>query len=134
MRRRDFESVFDIERAIRQDEEAILLLSSELEHPSSPRLTGMPGSSRRRDRIGDGVARMEKLKARLEEDRRRLLGLRLEILELEQSIDDVHIRVIVHERFFNLREWRDVAVFAGGPNTEQSVSKAYYRWAERNLE
>ena len=135
MTRAELEHIIDIEHIIEQDEEALCRFREMILHPGHQKLTGLPGGgSGNGDRIGDAVSRTEELVARIEEERRELDALRAEVYAFCMEIADIHIRGIVVKRVFNLLAWREVADRAGGGNTEDSVRKAYIRWAERNLE
>jgi len=131
MTRRELENIFDIDRIIRQDEEALARLRETVYHPGHQRLTGMPGGGGETDRMAENVARLEELTSRIEAEKGELELIRAEVYAFCMEIGDIHIRGIVTDRFFNLCEWREVARRAGGGNTEDSVSKAYYRWAEK---
>lgn len=131
MTRRELENIFDIERIIRQDEEALLRLRENVYHPGHQVLTGMPGGGGEADRMAENAARLEELTDRIEREKEELETVRTEVYAFCMEIEDKHIRGIVADRFFHLCEWREVARRAGGGNTEDSVSKAYYRWAEK---
>ena len=131
MTRAELERIYDIGRIIRQDEEALERLRASLYHPGHQNLTGMPGGGGDGDRVSEGVIRLDALISRIEAEHAELERIRAEVYAFCMEIEDIHIRGIVADRFFNLCEWREVARRAGGGNTEDSVSKAYYRWAAK---
>lgn len=97
----------------------------------SPSLTGMPHGGGVYDKIGEGVPELVDKKAQLE---RMVHGYEAEENEIERWIDeieDLHLQLIVRLRFKDKMSWQEVAMEAGGNNTEDSVRKLVDRYIRK---
>ena len=95
--------------------------------PHSPSLTGMPHGSGIGDKVADLAIEIADLEARcgylnaaIAEDK--------EVEEWIAAIPDDMIRLIFRLRFIRGMEWKVVADFVGGYNTEDSVRSIAYRY------
>lgn len=132
MTKKQLEGLRAMDRIIDQDREQLRRIREILEHPGHAALTGMPGGTRERDRIGDTLGRMEELEKKINAEITEYELTRAEIYEFCMTIPDNWIRSIVVWRNVNLFSWRKVAYRAHA--SEQSVKMSYSRWCRRELE
>ena len=77
------------------------------------RITGMPRSARRWDRMGDCAAKIADLWARLEARRTRCMGLLGALYAFIDDIDDSLLRLIFTYRYIDGETWQRVATRIG---------------------
>ena len=97
----------------------------------SPSLTGMPHGSGAYDRIGEGVPDLVDKKNQLQEMLRAYEGEEREIEGWIDAIEDYHLQLVVRLRFKDKMSWQEVAMEAGGNNTEDSVRKLVDRYIKK---
>ena len=73
---------------------------------SKPKVQASP----KPDPMGDATANLLDLVAECQMDICRLLGLQREIVSLIESVDHPVYRLILYERYVNLKCWEDIAV------------------------
>ncbi len=99
---------------------------------SSIRITGMPRTYGKTDKVAKYAAEIVDLKSTLEEYLKKCFSELNRLNNYISNIDDSHIRVILTMRYINGLTWNQVAAKVGGGNSEDSVKKAAYRYLEKN--
>ena len=97
----------------------------------SPSLTGMPHAPGAHDKLGEGVPELVDRKNELEERRKQYTAARNKLRSYVESVPDLHVRLIMQLRFLDLMSWQEVADFAGGKNSEDSVRMLVKRYLKR---
>ena len=117
-------------KLIERDTNEIRLIEERL-GVKSPSLTGMPHAPGAHDKLGEGVPELVDRKNELEERRKQYTAVRNKLRSYVESVPDLHVRLIMQLRFLDLMSWQEVADFAGGQNSEDSVRMLVKRYLKR---
>lgn len=124
MKRKELQSFYYIQREIEMWEAELEAVG----YMTSTRLNGAPaGNSMPGNPTVREVAKLEKLKGKLEELCDEAVEARARIYKHIAEIDDSLMRQIVMHRCISLESWEDVARSVGGGNTANSVRKRFER-------
>jgi hypothetical protein len=97
----------------------------------SPNLSGMPHGGGVHDKIGEGVPELVAKKEELEEICRKLQKEEDQINDWIDHVDDLQIQLFISLRYKERMPWNEVAIQAGGNNSEDSVRMMVNRYLER---
>lgn len=94
-------------------------------------LTGVPRAPGCTDKVGDGVAEIADIDAKIG---RLLWKCELEterLIDLIASCSDSHVRMILELRYLRAYSWQKVAYTLGGGNSDSSCKMAVKRYIEK---
>lgn len=100
----------------------------------SPNLSGMPHGGGVHDKLGDGVPELVAKKEELEEMCRKLQTEEDQINDWIDHVDDLQIQLFISLRYRERMPWNEVAIQAGGNNSEDSVRMMVNRYLEKGEE
>jgi len=127
---KELNQLYHLTKLIERDEMEIRRIEERLD-VKSPSLTGMPHAPGAHDKLGEGVPELVDRKNELEERRKQYTAARNELRSYVESVPDLHVRLIMQLRFLDLMSWQEVADFAGGKNSEDSVRMLVKRYLKR---
>jgi hypothetical protein len=130
MTMKELYQLHNLTKLIERDMNEIRLIEERL-GVKSPSLTGMPHAPGAHDKLGEGVPELVDRKNELEERRKQYTAARNELRSYVESVPDLHVRLIMQLRFLDLMSWQEVADFAGGKNSEDSVRMLVKRYLKR---
>lgn len=133
MTRERLERFRELSEIVSRDTEELYKIRSALENPGAGIIAGANGGQKGSDRIGDAIAKLEKLEADLRQEITMLTAERAEIYRWCMEIRDLHLRKIVIWHIIDGYGWRKIARLARGNNTGDSVRMAYYRFLRREM-
>lgn len=119
----------NLSKLIERDENEIRSIEERLTG-ISPSLTGMPSAPGAHDKLGAGVPELVDRKNALEERKRQYTAARNVLRKYVESVPDLLVRMVMQLRFLDLMSWQEVADFAGGKNTEDSVRMLVKRYLD----
>jgi hypothetical protein len=117
-------------KLIERDKNEIRMIEERL-GVKSPSLTGMPHAPGAHDKLGEGVPELVDRKNELEERKKLYEAERNKLRSYIESVSDLHVRLIMQLRFLDLMSWQEVADFAEGKNSEDSVRMLVKRYLKR---
>ena len=117
-------------KLIERDKNEIRMIEERL-GVKSPSLTGMPHAPGANDKLGEGVPELVDRKNELEERKKLYEAERNKLRSYIESVSDLHVRLIMQLRFLDLMSWQEVADFAEGKNSEDSVRMLVKRYLKR---
>lgn len=117
-------------KLIERDKNEIRMIEERL-GVKSPSLTGMPHVPGAHDKLGEGVPELVDRKNELEERKKLYEAERNKLRSYIESVPDLHVRLIMQLRFLDLMSWQEVADFAEGKNSEDSVRMLVKRYLKR---
>ena len=130
MTMKELYQLHNLTKLIERDMNEIRLIEERL-GVKSPSLTGMPHAPGAHDKLGEGVPELVDRKNELEERRKQYTAARNKLRSYVESVPDLHVRLIMQLRFLDLMSWQEVADFAGGQNSEDSVRMLVKRYLKR---
>ena len=130
MTMKELYQLHNLTKLIERDMNEIRLIEERL-GVKSPSLTGMPHAPGAHDKLGESVPELVDRKNELEERRKQYTAARNELRSYVESVPDLHVRLIMQLRFLDLMSWQEVADFAGGKNSEDSVRMLVKRYLKR---
>ena len=130
MTMKELYQLHNLTKLIERDMNEIRLIEERL-GVKSPSLTGMPHAPGAHDKLGEGVPELVDRKNELEERRKQYTAARNKLRSYVESVPDMHVRLIMQLRFLDLMSWQEVADFAGGKNSEDSVRMLVKRYLKR---
>lgn len=130
MTMKELYQLHNLTKLIERDMNEIRLIEERL-GVKSPSLTGMPHAPGAHDKLGEGVPELVDRKNELEERRKQYTAARNKLRSYVESVPDLHVRLIMQLRFLDLMSWQEVADFAGGKNSEDSVRMLVKRYLKR---
>lgn len=134
MTRERIERYRELAEIVRRDTEELERIRSALENPGAGIIAGPFGGWRKEgDRIGDAIAKLEKLENDLRQEIAIFTAERAEIYRWCMEIRDLHLRKIVTWHIIDGYGWRKIARLARGNNSADSVRMAYYRFIKREM-
>lgn len=133
MTRERLERFRELAEIVSRDTEELHKIRSALENPGAGIIAGPNGGGGQKgaDRIGDAIAKLEKLEKDLRQEIAVFTAERAEIYRWCMEIRDLHLRKIVVWRVIDGYGWRKIARLARGNNTGDSVRMAYCRFIKR---
>lgn len=125
-------SIPHIEKEIEEYREKIRELE-EMAESTTAKITGMPSSRRKSDKVGEGATAIAFYKSFLESAIVKRITTEMEIVKYIETVEDVEMRRIMWLRFVRQKSWQEVADEIGGGNTEDSVRKRCNRYVEKSV-
>ena len=129
MTRKELSQLYYIKREILSDEQRLIELESAAMAITS-KMSGFSGGGRISDKTAIAVE-IADLKTIINAKREMLVVHYNKIMRYVAGLDDSFMRQIITYRCIDLLKWKQIAQKIGGRNTEESVRKAYARFAER---
>lgn len=127
----ELNQLYNLTKLIERDENEIQMIEDRL-GVKSPSLTGMPHAPGAHDKLGEGIPELVDRKNELEERKRKYTEVRNKLRSYIETVPDLHVRLIMQLRFLDMMSWNEVANFAGGKNSEDSVRMMVIRYLEKD--
>lgn len=127
----ELNQLYNLTKLIERDENEIQMIEDRL-GVKSPSLTGMPHAPGAHDKLGEGIPELVDRKNELEERKRKYTEVRNKLRSYIETVPDLHVRLIMQLRFLDMMSWNEVANFAGGKHSEDSVRMMVIRYLEKD--
>ena len=124
---KELSQLYHLRREVEMERQRLAALE-ERALPGAQRLSGLPGSSRGQDKLGNAAAEIADLRALVEQKLRRCLAEQQRLEAYIAGIEDSFVRQIFTCRFVEGMSWRQVADKVGGRNTADGVRKLSKRF------
>lgn len=124
---KELSQLYHLRREVEMERQRLAALE-ERALPGAQRLSGLPGSSRGQDKLGNAAAEIADLRALIEQKLRRCLAEQQRLEAYIAGIEDSFVRQIFTCRFVEGMSWRQVADKVGGRNTADGVRKLSKRF------
>lgn len=127
----ELNQLYNLTKLIERDENEIQMIEDRL-GVKSPSLTGMPHAPGAHDKLGEGIPELVDRKNELEERKKKYTEVRNKLRSYIETVPDLHVRLIMQLRFLDMMSWNEVANFAGGKNSEDSVRMMVIRYIDKD--
>ena len=124
---KELSQLYHLRREVEMERQRLAALE-ERALPGAQRLSGLPGSSRGQDKLGEMAAEIADLRAVIEQKLKRCLAEQQRLEAYIAGIEDSFVRQIFTCRFVEGLSWRQVADKVGGKNTADGVRKLSKRF------
>ncbi len=124
---KELSQLYHLRREVEMDRQRLAALEERV-LPGAQRLSGLPGSSRGQDKLGEMAAEIADLRAVIEQKLKRCLAEQQRLEAYIAGIEDSFVRQIFTCRFVEGLSWRQVADKVGGRNTADGVRKLSKRF------
>ena len=117
---KELSQLYHLRREVEMDRQRLAALEEQA-LPGAQRLSGLPGSSRGQDKLGEMAAEIADLRAVIEQKLKRCLAEQQRLEAYIAGIEDSFVRQIFTCRFVEGLSWRQVADKVGGRNTADGL-------------
>ncbi len=128
---KELSQLYHLRREVEMDRQRLAALE-ERALPGAQRLSGLPGSSWRQDKLGEMAVEIADLRAVIEQKLKRCLAEQQRLEAYIAGIEDSFVRQIFTCRFVEGLSWRQVADKVGRKNTAANLYKMAYRFVKKN--
>ncbi len=124
---KELSQLYHLRREVEMDRQRLAALE-ERALPGAQRLSGLPGSSWRQDKLGEMAVEIADLRAVIEAKYRRCLAEQQRLEQYIAGIEDSFVRQIFTCRFVEGLSWRQVAKKVGGKNSAGNIRVICHRF------
>lgn len=131
MTKHELNQIYYLTKEVKIWEEELYKLKNQ-SYIKSPKLTGVPQSTCKSDKVSNTASKISDLEKLIEKKLQEIQEHKKQIMQYILSIEDSQTRMVFKMRCIDLYNWNKIAQKIGGNNTPDGVRKIYERYIRRH--